>query len=459
MSKPKAEWKVDACGEEWSAEVGPFGMVVAPHNGSIELWQRDPLERLWLETQPTPCDAADLMRLAEAELARRIEHTAETMDWTQLVAGKLETKEQPAYAPCLECGQPQPVINGKSQAVCYRCLAKLGVPSSPRSDLRLPPPKFNLYQEHAADLARKCVEYACKICGIQADPVFPTLGSDALVFRPDANTIGFKPGCKCALQQAVENEWAAFAKVYEKEHAAALASGPTPRVGCSRNAEPESGASDSGQTPSPQSDDNWVKFSELAQMVYGNTSCSGKSAAVQNFVEESRRLGASHVVYSADPATGYSMATAMVELKDGQMKVVDVLHSRVYGQPFVQGSRDWAIAMMREGKRTVDSEGVCWFYSSAFKSWHSSTWPRHNYRLEQHRSEPEQPEYGWHMPDEGTFEWAVQAMYDDGATIVDPDGVSWSYDRKEGQHVRCENGEREHVFSFPTLHAKGWRLA
>lgn len=93
------------------------------------------------------------------------------------------------------------------------------------------------------------------------------------------------PGCKCALQQAVENEWEAFVDVYK-------------------------------------------------------LSVDNPSVAIDR-----------------DLAKG-DLAT--VELKDGQMKVVDVQHHLIYGRPLEQGSRDWAIAMMREGKTVVDSHDRKW---------------------------------------------------------------------------------------------------
>ena len=49
---------------------------------------------LWEHIGPVPCDAPDLMRLTEAELARRLECAAETMDGEGLVGAPPPHVEQ-----------------------------------------------------------------------------------------------------------------------------------------------------------------------------------------------------------------------------------------------------------------------------------------------------------------------------------------------------------------------------
>lgn len=103
MGQPKAEWERHGAG--WRSIVGRYELVVCVPMGSIgirEILTRRPstwdivgadmnsteAPRLWLwqDTVPVPCDLADLMRLAESELARRLREAAETMDGSELVA-------------------------------------------------------------------------------------------------------------------------------------------------------------------------------------------------------------------------------------------------------------------------------------------------------------------------------------------------------------------------------------
>ena len=89
--EPKAKWKVydPAVPHVWSAVVGPFYLEVDRFNGYAEICEYgadDIGARLWHEQFQTPQDAADLMHLTEAELARRLEHAAGTMDGRELVA-------------------------------------------------------------------------------------------------------------------------------------------------------------------------------------------------------------------------------------------------------------------------------------------------------------------------------------------------------------------------------------
>jgi hypothetical protein len=89
--EPKAKWSVlYAESNEWAAEVGPFVLQVAPRVGRCEIWQDKPSYRIWEHLAPTPCDVTDLMRLTEAELARRLVTTAETMEGGELVASALQ---------------------------------------------------------------------------------------------------------------------------------------------------------------------------------------------------------------------------------------------------------------------------------------------------------------------------------------------------------------------------------
>ena len=97
MGQPKAHWTDD--GGDWFATVGPYQLEARIEDGN-GLWVvalRDDVdgddEYLARVIVDGPCDLADLMRLAEAELARRLHGAAETMDGRELVG---EQEEQPA---------------------------------------------------------------------------------------------------------------------------------------------------------------------------------------------------------------------------------------------------------------------------------------------------------------------------------------------------------------------------
>lgn len=83
--EPKAKWfEVFVQTGEWSAEVGPFMLEVHCRGGRCEIWQNNHYQMLWSQTVSTPCDVADIMRLTEAELARRLVKAAETMKGSEL---------------------------------------------------------------------------------------------------------------------------------------------------------------------------------------------------------------------------------------------------------------------------------------------------------------------------------------------------------------------------------------
>lgn len=121
MGQPKAKWERGDVDSEWYCEVGPFGLVVSTAVGRWELWQKDPLTLLadnGDEPHVLPCDAADLMRLAEAELARRLHGAAESMDGRELVAEPVAGHD---YSVCEECcGRSSELTDGK----CYICVMR-----------------------------------------------------------------------------------------------------------------------------------------------------------------------------------------------------------------------------------------------------------------------------------------------------------------------------------------------
>ncbi len=86
MNLPKAKWsEVFVSTGEWSATVGPYTLEVGRNLGRCEIWHQGHLTPIWSRAVPTPCDAADLMRITEAELARRLTAAAETMDGNELL--------------------------------------------------------------------------------------------------------------------------------------------------------------------------------------------------------------------------------------------------------------------------------------------------------------------------------------------------------------------------------------
>jgi hypothetical protein len=101
--QPKAKWTKPSGSEVWSAFVGPFYLEVNPPACSLR--EVSTLAVLWEHVGPVPCDAPDLMRLTETELARRLEDAAETMDGRDLVArgadetgtGTLVFADKPIY--------------------------------------------------------------------------------------------------------------------------------------------------------------------------------------------------------------------------------------------------------------------------------------------------------------------------------------------------------------------------
>lgn len=90
---PKAKWKLCVAGDVWRAEAGPFRMEVTSTDGECLIQDADSYAEIWFQKVATPCDAPDLMRLCEGELARRLQHTAETMDGSGLVAAESDVAE------------------------------------------------------------------------------------------------------------------------------------------------------------------------------------------------------------------------------------------------------------------------------------------------------------------------------------------------------------------------------
>ncbi len=83
--EPKAKWsEVFVATGEWSAEVGPFTLEIGRNLGRCEIWHHGHRTSIWSRIVSTPCDVADLMRLTEAELARRLVKAAETMEGSEL---------------------------------------------------------------------------------------------------------------------------------------------------------------------------------------------------------------------------------------------------------------------------------------------------------------------------------------------------------------------------------------
>lgn len=104
MTQPKAKWSAydEDTKRIWTAAVGPFYLEANTADGYAELCSYDFEsasigEQLWKQPVSGPCDITDLMRLAEAELARRLRHAAETMDGNGLVA--LSGPRQPHLQP------------------------------------------------------------------------------------------------------------------------------------------------------------------------------------------------------------------------------------------------------------------------------------------------------------------------------------------------------------------------
>ena len=86
--QPKAKWTTSAARPGvWTADLGMYVMYAETNTGQCSIFA----ERcspspgggsrfvLWNRLVPTPCDAPDLMRLCEEELARRLHAVADTM--------------------------------------------------------------------------------------------------------------------------------------------------------------------------------------------------------------------------------------------------------------------------------------------------------------------------------------------------------------------------------------------
>lgn len=117
MGQPKAKWSKYGV-NEWSAEVGPLWLQVQPSTGRIEIWTTSPSGLIWSTKEPTPCDVTDLMRLAEAELARRLHGAADTMNGRELVA-------EPEHATVVDPGRDEGTVwmlhdgSGVPKPLCY----------------------------------------------------------------------------------------------------------------------------------------------------------------------------------------------------------------------------------------------------------------------------------------------------------------------------------------------------
>ena len=91
--QPKAKWvrRSDSAGV-WTAGLGVFCLYVETDTGKCSIYaNRTSLSPggatrfvLWRTLVPTPCDAPDLMRLCEDELARRLRAVADTMAGDEL---------------------------------------------------------------------------------------------------------------------------------------------------------------------------------------------------------------------------------------------------------------------------------------------------------------------------------------------------------------------------------------
>ena len=86
MDQPKARWVVRHPGV-WTVDLGMYVMYVDTDTGQCSIFAErcSPSPgggtrfELWNRLVPTPCDAPDLMRLCEEELARRLHAVADTM--------------------------------------------------------------------------------------------------------------------------------------------------------------------------------------------------------------------------------------------------------------------------------------------------------------------------------------------------------------------------------------------
>lgn len=85
MTQPKAKWeRMDKRGD-WSATVGPYLLGVSQPEQRYSILVGGRVDRVLAQIEyAEPVDAAELMCRCEAELARRLTHAAETMDFGEL---------------------------------------------------------------------------------------------------------------------------------------------------------------------------------------------------------------------------------------------------------------------------------------------------------------------------------------------------------------------------------------
>jgi len=104
MGQPKAKWP--ECSGVWFARVGQYQLEVSigPSRGEwvVGIFDDDSGDDEYLvrETVPVPCDLPDLMRLAEAELARRLRGAADSMDGRELVVAAPKPANTCAFDGC-----------------------------------------------------------------------------------------------------------------------------------------------------------------------------------------------------------------------------------------------------------------------------------------------------------------------------------------------------------------------
>lgn len=117
MGQPKAKW--GRCGSEliwWRAKVGPFQLIADARAAEVLIEFNG--DNVWQRTIEKPCDLADLMRLAESELERRLRATADTMDGSGLVAEHVAGAD---CSVCEECGAHCQPIGSMVDGRCAGC--------------------------------------------------------------------------------------------------------------------------------------------------------------------------------------------------------------------------------------------------------------------------------------------------------------------------------------------------
>jgi hypothetical protein len=90
--QPKARWTTHSHSGVWTASLGVFVLYVETDIGQGSIYANRVYQSLggatrfvlWSTLVPTPCDAADLMRLCEAELSRRLRVVADTLAGDEL---------------------------------------------------------------------------------------------------------------------------------------------------------------------------------------------------------------------------------------------------------------------------------------------------------------------------------------------------------------------------------------